>query len=201
MKNKLVLLLITLFGFTGYAWSQSEFSNIPLTWKHFKPTNLSNQVYKAAIVVSHNNEMSYLKQGKEVTIELTSKLKLETEYCLVDKKFLNTASDSVSMLLLDHEKGHFIISLIFYKKLLEAFSAFEFTANYKQELRELIQKITAEKELMNQQYDQETQHHMRQDVQREWNKKLHQYLKQYGLDTALQELNQTTVTKRIIWLP
>src|SRR5690606_28883141 len=93
--------------------------------------------------------------------------------------FLKTATKEASQDLLDHEKGHLLITLYHYFRLIDLFKEYKSTQNYKEEMRQLIQQITQQKEEMNALYDKETHHHINKKQQTEWNYKINDLIKPY----------------------
>jgi hypothetical protein len=70
--------------------------------------------------------------------------------------------------LLKHEQLHFDIAQLFANELKHEFENFNYTKNYQQEIVELFQKKKLEYKLMQQQYDDETNHSLNKQKQKEW---------------------------------
>lgn len=182
LNIKTLLLLLVFYPLSSF--SQSIFPYIHVTWNDFTPKDLKHEVYEARIGVFHNCEMSYLLQNNTVEISLFSSIKLDKQQSLVDKNFIKNASKEASQELLDHEIGHLLITLYHHFLLIDLFQEHQFSNNYKEELRQLIQKITKQKDEMNNLYDKETHHHINKKQQNDWNKlldeKIQPYLNKYN---------------------
>jgi len=82
--------------------------------------------------------------------------------------------------ILAHEQGHFDIAEIFARKLKMKMSEYDFNKNsFKTDLKKIYETITAEKEVMQNGYDRETNHSINKDKQTEWLKKIDQLLREY----------------------
>lgn len=82
--------------------------------------------------------------------------------------------------ILAHEQGHFDIAEIFARKLNREMSAYRFDKdNFKEDLKNIYQRITTEKENMQNDYDRETSHSILKEKQMEWLKKISQLLEEY----------------------
>ncbi len=82
--------------------------------------------------------------------------------------------------ILAHEQGHFDIAEIFARKLNREMSAYKFDKdNFKEDLKNIYQRITTEKENMQNDYDRETNHSILKEKQMEWLKKISQLLEEY----------------------
>lgn len=83
--------------------------------------------------------------------------------------------------ILAHEQGHFDIAEIFARKLNKQMKDYKFDKdNFKEDLKEIYLKITEEKEIMQNDYDRETNHSILKEKQTEWLKKIDQLLLQYS---------------------
>ena len=75
--------------------------------------------------------------------------------------------------VLRHEQGHFDIAEIFARKLNQRLKAYKFNnATYKDDLKNIYTTITSEKEAFQNQYDSETDHSRKKQIQEEWLKKI-----------------------------
>lgn len=71
--------------------------------------------------------------------------------------------------ILKHEQGHFDIAEIFARKLHKELSAYRFNSNtFRDDLREIYNRVSGEKEAFQQQYDRETDHSRLRIRQEEW---------------------------------
>lgn len=81
--------------------------------------------------------------------------------------------------ILSHEQGHFDIAEIFARKLHKLMSAYRFDRKtYQQELKRIYHDVMDEKEKMQNDYDEETNHSINKEKQAEWLKKIAGTLKE-----------------------
>jgi hypothetical protein len=82
--------------------------------------------------------------------------------------------------ILSHEQGHFDIAEIFARKLHKLMSEYRFDLKtYQKELKKIYEKVTDEKEEMQNEYDQETRHSINREKQAAWLKKIALLLTEY----------------------
>lgn len=82
--------------------------------------------------------------------------------------------------ILSHEQGHFDIAEVFARKLNKLMSEYKFDwKTYRQDLKKIYQDVLDEKEEMQNEYDQETNHSINKEKQEEWLKKIKKVLKEY----------------------
>lgn len=82
--------------------------------------------------------------------------------------------------ILAHEQGHFDIAEIFARKLNKKMQEYRLnTRTMKDDLKKIYQDAMDEKEKMQNDYDEETNHSIFKDKQAEWLKKIEQLLEEY----------------------
>lgn len=75
--------------------------------------------------------------------------------------------------ILGHEQGHFDIAEIFARKLHKKMSEYRFDKKtYSKDLNKIYQEVVDEKEKMQNEYDEETNHSINKEKQAEWLKKI-----------------------------
>jgi predicted secreted Zn-dependent protease len=75
--------------------------------------------------------------------------------------------------ILSHEQGHFDITEIFARQLNKRMSEYSFDKNtYQKDLQKIYNDIQQEKEALQNQYDEETDHSRKKEKQEEWLKKI-----------------------------
>jgi hypothetical protein len=80
--------------------------------------------------------------------------------------------------ILGHEQGHFDIAEVHARVLNKKMAAYKFNRNtYKNDLRKIYEEVIAEKELMQNKYDEETNHSIEKEKQAEWLIKIKALLK------------------------
>jgi hypothetical protein len=83
--------------------------------------------------------------------------------------------------ILSHEQGHFDIAEIFARKLHKEMSEYKFNnRTYQKDLKKIYEKVTYEKEEMQNEYDRETRHSINREKQAEWLKKIEKLLEEYA---------------------
>jgi hypothetical protein len=70
--------------------------------------------------------------------------------------------------LLKHEQMHFDIAELFSRRMKEMFQNYNYTENYQAEIHQLFDRSKQEYHLMQQQYDEETEHSLNKIKQNEW---------------------------------
>ena len=82
--------------------------------------------------------------------------------------------------ILSHEQGHFDITEIFARKLNKKMKEYKFDRNsFKTDLRKIYQEAMNEKEKMQNDYDNETNHSINTEKQAEWLTKIQKMLEEY----------------------
>ncbi len=83
--------------------------------------------------------------------------------------------------ILQHEQGHFDIAEIFARKLHKQMREYKYDKqNFKTDLRNIYEKVTKEKEDLQNQYDSETDHSRKSVHQAEWLKKIDSMLVEFS---------------------
>src|SRR5690606_25469948 len=180
--------LIALVPSQGMA-QKIELDDIPIGWNDFQGTKAPRAEHTAAHIsfgISYGYTSIPITRNKH-------KLAFRTKINLLrDKSWLNR--DTYARLnpqkrqnLLNHEKGHFIIGLIYYKELVQAFNKREYTGNIKRQTRHTFNKINSKMDRYNNEYDKDTKHGSARDKQQQWNNRL---LKQLNQQYSRKELRQ-----------
>lgn len=82
--------------------------------------------------------------------------------------------------ILTHEQGHFDIAEIFARKLNKLMGEYKFDwKTYRQDLKKIYDDVLNEKEKMQNDYDEETNHSINKEKQEEWLKKINKMLEDY----------------------
>lgn len=123
------------------------------------------------------------KPGSDATAAASTATYLGVEYSFKDGKlgYVITCSFSRSRSwgmhkndhILAHEQGHFDIAEIFARKLHQRLKAYQFNrTTYQNDLRVIYENTMDQKEEMQNNYDQETNHSIDKERQAEWLKKI-----------------------------
>lgn len=149
---------------------QLTMDSIPLTWNDFLPVsdvNYRNQSFDAQVApyidykirLGESNQKGYL-------IEVHVALK--NSRCKVDKTYLSTRSPNERTALLNHEKAHYIITIIHFKKFCKDVSNIQSAENINAKIKDLLIANASECSKIQQQYDKETKHGLIVAEQEKW---------------------------------
>ena len=89
-------------------------------------------------------------------------------YAHFDKNISWSRKEKRSEALLKHEQTHFNIAQLFAKKLESDFKTCNFAENYNDQIQLLFTKAKREYESMQTRYDEETNHSLNKEKQKEW---------------------------------
>lgn len=89
-------------------------------------------------------------------------------YASFDKNTSWCRSQCKSPALLKHEQLHFDIAELYARKIKEAFYHFRYSKNFRNEIEQLFSQKKAEYHLVQMKYDDETNHSLNKQRQREW---------------------------------
>ncbi|TSJ44134.1 DUF922 domain-containing protein [Mucilaginibacter corticis] len=81
--------------------------------------------------------------------------------------------------LLKHEQLHFDITELFARKLMAAFNAATYTANYREEIQAIFQRINNDRRDMQTKYDTQSNHSHDKGLQAVWEQYVHNKLEQF----------------------
>jgi hypothetical protein len=168
-------LLAVLFSLTSYVLFGQASDEELIHWSHDRKLTWAD--YKGAA-----------KTGSDVAASTATYLGIE--YSFNNKGFGYKITCSFSKnkswglhkteYILAHEQGHFDIAEIYARKLNKEMSDYKFDKdNFKEDLKNIYLKITADKEEMQNTYDRETDHSILKEKQLEWLKKIELLLKDY----------------------
>ncbi|RLD22719.1 MAG: DUF922 domain-containing protein [Bacteroidetes bacterium] len=133
----------------------------PLVWEDFQgPVDASSRFHaqtQSGVKYSFRWQSSYSKTT--YTFEVFS-------YC--DKSLSWVKSSKATDKLLAHEQLHFDISELHARKLKQTIAMTTFTKRYDSEIKNLFKENQRERELMQEQYDRETEHMKNRDNQLKW---------------------------------
>jgi len=150
------------------AWSQDK----PLDWKHFKGSPLTTDTYAASSATG-------LSQGYELDgngVLNKSGTKVTAHFY---PEFSWYKAKDTSRLLLRHERAHFDITEIHARKLRKRISEFTFTSNSKEEITALYNQVEKERQVMQKQFDQETNHSRNKEQEVAWENIIAKMLENY----------------------
>lgn len=162
MKFIILLALLQALA-TGHL--NNGYEIIPLGWNQFKRVNKIENGALAQIAI----KSQYQIERKNNILYFTSHINVDENLSKVNKDILNKNNTYNNNKLLEHEKGHLVISLIHHYALIDSVNRAPIKMdNYKSLLRNIIHHFDQEKTKMNILYDQDTNHHINQEQQKEW---------------------------------
>ncbi len=141
---------------TTIVWSEKR----KLTWDDFKGepdlVNFPNALAVTNSGMSYESERQFFKNGK---VFIQSMFNTYSSWVLPEGR-----TDYV----LRHEQIHFDLTEIYTRKLRKAFEDANITSNDAYEARQIFDRISSELAMKQDQYDTETIHGERQDIQEKW---------------------------------
>ena len=175
MKDLLKYFLLLLFIIPIVAFAQSRDEELldwsasrKLTWNDYKASPDPNSDAAASTT-------SYLAIEYNITSSSFG-YKIESRFSKTRSWGLHKTA-----YILSHEQGHFDIAEIFARKLNKKMSEYRFNKRtYQQDLNKIYHDILEEKEEMQNDYDKETNHSIKEAKQAEWLKKIKDMLDEYA---------------------
>lgn len=143
-----------------------------LTWSDFQGEPEEEIDFRAMT----NWQLSYDFQLSKVKGEINSQFNV---YTFFDNQQSWVREGSGSQQLLQHEQLHFDIAELFARKLRKQFAIYSFRSeNYKEELNLLFEASLDSCNVVQTQYDLDTEHGLNQKKQQDWQQKIDQELMQ-----------------------
>jgi hypothetical protein len=168
-KLKFYFLLLTALPAFSFAQDENEdliswSTNRQLTWSDYKGRPDTNSGAAASTTTYLGIEYNVDKKGFTYKIQC---------------RFSKTKSWGMSRtdMVLKHEQGHFDIAEIFARRLNKKMNEYQFIeTSYKKDLKKIYEDITAEKEVFQDMYDNETDHSRKKEQQAQWLKRIQKML-------------------------
>jgi predicted secreted Zn-dependent protease len=162
-SQKLNLQIIDNKHFLPY---QKPHDSIALIWADFMATTKATDAWSA--VTNTNTEYSARIQKTKENIKAKYTFKF-----YFNKKLSNKKPNTTSEYILRHEQIHFDIAWYHYQLFLKQIRATPFTAqNYSSEIKKMFTDYLATTKAMQDAYDEETNHSIDQEKQKEWDAKV-----------------------------
>ena len=161
--------------------------DVPLSWKNFKVRkDFNNHPYAAKIYTDPTLKTKQSKKNGTTYQHFSWGIEFKRSW--VKAKFMDEAPDSVKRSLLNHEKGHLLIHMIGLKKVQNSFKNFTFSKRFKVELDSIYKVHLGNIPADNERYDEETNHMLIVEKQKEW------------IDKLLAELNALYIDEKKLQL-
>ena len=116
-------------------------------------------------------------------------------YAKFDKHISWSRKEKQSASLLKHEQMHFNIAALFAQKLKRDFDNFQYNGSFHAQILQLFNKVKLEYQAMQHQYDEETNHSLNNEKQREWEAYLDDEMRKTRLSLQLAQ-NETRVIEK-----
>lgn len=145
-------------------------SDIPLSKSDFeKKKGLSKVPAAARIYVESNFKYNVKNDNNQLWLILDAKIFVNSERSWIKEEFLDQATKEEKLKLIDHEKGHFIIALIQFKKFQKICKEYSFAKpRIKFQLDSIYKGVLATEDSLNLAYDEESNHMLNKEKQLEW---------------------------------
>jgi hypothetical protein len=175
---KISTILLLIISFSKVHAQQFSIEDIPLTWKDFTvKEGFRNHPFDAKIYTNTPYKWKIKNKDNKTSLVISMELFVNTEKSWVKKEFLDKNQKDKTQELLNHEKGHFIIALIHFKKAQKILSEYTFNKQQvKLQIDSIFKSANARLDSTNETYDNETNHMLVADKQQEWINKLLQQL-------------------------
>lgn len=141
-------------------------SNYRLQWKDFKSSKKTTSSERAAAVTASG--ISFGFSAKQTKTRLLSYDYHVISHFYPEKSWYFKGKEND--VILEHERLHFDITELFARKLRKRIENTTFTLNIKNEMNTLNRQINEELKEFQEQYDFETQHSIRLEAQKKWEK-------------------------------
>lgn len=201
--NFLLLSGITFFSFLPASKAQNPpltMEQLPISWKDFKHKNIRDKhAFDAYTYVDINASGAYQidKAAHTVRLQLDFQARMNHKESYVKKSFLKTADSARSRRLLNHEIGHWIISMIYFHQLVHDLETFQYNYRVRYQLDSIRRVYYTQARAEQLLYDKETNHSKNQQQQQAWENRLLQKLYQaYGtkIDFPVSFTKELTIT-------
>lgn len=162
MKGRAILVFLCLAHLKNFAqqnniiWSETQ----PLQWSDFEGQAIDSSGFDAE---------SFAEVKYNYRFKSTSDFYFEV-FANFNKNISWSRKEYQSDALLKHEQLHFDIAGLYAAKLKEAFERFRYTQNFRNEILAIFNEKKTEYQLLQTRYDDETNHSVNKEKQREWEK-------------------------------
>lgn len=145
---------VTSFGQNAIVWNEKR----PLQWFDFSGRVNENSRFDAESFAEVKYDYIF-NSPKDFYFDVYAKFNKNISWC----KKEHQSTD-----LLKHEQLHFDIAALYAKRMKVAFETFPYSENFKNEIQQIFNQKKTEYHLMQQQYDEETNHSLKKERQKDW---------------------------------
>ena len=182
--SKVSVAVIVFISFVGFSFQKEADNNkiiwnenYLLKWAYFTGKPLNNNPHSAVSDVGLDSYFEYKSKECSLEVEIKSCFTKSKSWVKADKKTNH---------LLQHEQLHFDIAELYARKFKKALKESKFKKNnIKEKFNNISVEISNELTNYHKLYDKETNHHINEGKQSEWNEKVTQQL------NDLQEYKET----------
>lgn len=150
-------------------------SDVPITWKDFTHKRIKDKhdfVAKTYVSYGASGGYQYESATNIVKLKFNFFAEMNPKKSYVSKTFLKTADSARSQALLNHERGHWIISMLYFHQLVNNLEQFPYTRRFKFQVDSILRDNYAACRKEQLQYDRETNHSKNKEQQLFWEKNL-----------------------------
>jgi hypothetical protein len=173
-SSKLILLLLTVVPFINVRAQQLTFDNIPLSWNDFQRVDNNALSMPTAAMIYTAYRYNILSKGGKTTIN--TQCYVNKGMSQVKTDFLNRATSEEKNKVLQHEKGHVAIALIYQKLLQHMLTDQAYTYRMRNEVDSIFRVCEKIRNMVNKNYDSETSHGLNMAEQKTWENTLSEQL-------------------------
>lgn len=200
-----ILLMSGIYSFSFLTVSKAQsppltMEQLPISWNNFTHKNIRDKhAFDAYTKVDCNASGEYWvdKAAHTVRLKLSFYARMDNKESYVKKSFLKTADSARSRQLLNHEIGHWIISMIYFHQLVHDLETFRYDYRVRYQLDSIRRVYYALARAEQLQYDLETNHSKNARQQQLWEARLLDRLYQaYGtkIDFPASFTKELTIT-------
>lgn len=161
--------LVVLCAFTTEPERIAWGSDVQLSWSDFKGNSQSKGRYVAS--TSSGMSQSYVIDGKGM---LDKSETFVTAHFYPEYSWYKSKDTTAA--LLKHEQTHFDITEAHARMLNARIRSYKFTSNSKAEVKALYERIENERREMQRRFDEETNHSINREAEKEWEEKIRRLL-------------------------
>lgn len=173
-RIKFLFVAFSLLLLPGVLQAQTfHIDDIPLKWKDFTiKRDFRKHPFSARIFTQMPFRWETKTEKGVIRLSIFIRVEVDREKSWVKEEFMEKSTDEAKKALLNHEKGHYIIAFIHYKKFQKLLQEHTFSKRMKPEMDSLYTTVLAEMNAMNTRYDDETDHIKNTEKQSAWQEQL-----------------------------
>ncbi|RRO17115.1 DUF922 domain-containing protein [Flavobacteriaceae bacterium 14752] len=172
---KITIIILYFLSVVNVAFTQTEIvwtKENTVKWENFEAQPQADSPQAASINtgIKYTWKTKYIDGNQVLNYEIYAYMKPSKSWVKPSEK---------SDYLLEHEQLHFDITEYHARKLKQAFDNYKLKPSIKKDLKLIYRQIVKERISMQNQYDKETQHSLDSVVQKQWQDKVSELLKEF----------------------